>query len=74
YIDDKLDKKTESIICGVYNVYQYPEMSWWPNQSAWDSSGLNAGYWTPDCEDWYQHRLTKIRANEGDLRSATHWQ
>ncbi|TFK73105.1 hypothetical protein BDN72DRAFT_762135 [Pluteus cervinus] len=80
YVDDLLDREAEYIICGVYDVYVQTnddttaEKSWWPKQSAWDSSGLNLGYWTPDCEDWYQHRLSQIRADKAELRSATQWQ
>ncbi|KAG1891831.1 uncharacterized protein F5891DRAFT_1197342 [Suillus fuscotomentosus] len=39
----------------------------WPN--AWDASGLNVGFWSPRCEDWFQRRLDNIR--EGVSCTAT---
>jgi hypothetical protein len=40
---------------------QASEMSWWPKPSAWDNGGLNVGFWSPNCESWYQRRLQSIR-------------
>jgi hypothetical protein len=34
---------------------------------------MNVGYWTPDCEGWYQHRLEQIRCGEARLYTATEW-
>lgn len=48
-------------------------MLWWPKPSAWESSGLNVGYWSPDCENWYQRRLQTIRDGNATLRSGTQW-
>jgi hypothetical protein len=36
--------------------------SWWPKQSTWVNSGYNVGYWTAECEKWFQWRLHRILA------------
>jgi hypothetical protein len=36
-------------------------------------SGLNVGYWSPACKDWFQRHLAKIVSNEALLISATDW-
>jgi hypothetical protein len=28
---------------------------------AWNASGLNVGFWSAHCEDWFQTRLDNIR-------------
>lgn len=52
---------------------QVAEMSWWPKPNAWEKSGLNVGYWSADCESWYQRRLETIRASQIQLRSGAEW-
>ncbi|KAG1718991.1 hypothetical protein EDD22DRAFT_963485 [Suillus occidentalis] len=32
-----------------------------PRPNAWDASGLNVGFWSARCEDWFQRRLDNIR-------------
>ena len=39
--------------------------SWWPCPHTWEVSGLEFGYWTPWCENWFQKRLLQIRNGEG---------
>ncbi|HEV7738261.1 MAG TPA: hypothetical protein VGO47_12930 [Chlamydiales bacterium] len=48
-------------------------LSWWPKQGAWASSGLNVGYWSADCEEWFRNRLASIKDGTAQLRSATEW-
>jgi hypothetical protein len=36
-------------------------VSWWPRPNAWDASGLNLGFWSARCEDWFQKCLDNIR-------------
>ena len=36
-------------------------MSWWPRPAAWNTSGLETGYWSRDAELWYQSHLKSIR-------------
>lgn len=52
---------------------QAADMSWWPKPNAWESSGLNVGYWSPDAERWFQMRLKAIRNGTAKLRRATEW-
>jgi hypothetical protein len=54
---------------------QTSESSWWPKHSAWIKSGLYVGYWTPQCEAWFQERLQMIREQHPDGRPlrATAW-
>lgn len=41
------------------------DVSWWPKQSTWLSSGANVGYWSSSNEEWFQNRLSKIRQGLG---------
>jgi hypothetical protein len=54
---------------------QTSDMSWWPKHSAWRGSGLNVGWWTPDCEIWFQTRLNNIRSSSGTtlLKNGAQW-
>ncbi|TFK72420.1 hypothetical protein BDN72DRAFT_763219 [Pluteus cervinus] len=81
-VDYLLDEETENLICGVYNVYTddskgtcFSEKSWWPKAITWEvkTSTLKVGYWAPDCEQWFNDRLQKIKRGEATLKSATEW-
>ena len=52
---------------------QTTDLSWWPKPSAWQVSGLNVGYWSRDCEAWFQKHLQLIRDGGGDLRGPSQW-
>ncbi|KAI0074526.1 hypothetical protein K474DRAFT_1561618, partial [Panus rudis PR-1116 ss-1] len=52
---------------------QVVDYSWWPKQSTWNTSGLYVGYWTQDCEDWFQARLSHIRAGTTNPRTTSGW-
>lgn len=52
---------------------QAKELSWWPKASTWENSGLDVGYWSEDCEDFYQRRLEEIRKGEAVLLPAKKW-
>ena len=52
---------------------QDTEISWWPKMSIWRNSGYNVGYWSADCEKWYQDRLTQIRNGKAMLYMALKW-
>ncbi|KAF8144160.1 hypothetical protein K438DRAFT_1433690, partial [Mycena galopus ATCC 62051] len=46
------------LLCGVYHIAtglseQTRQISWWPTPSAWLSGGLDPGWWSPACEDWF---------------------
>src|ERR1700761_7996046 len=50
------------------------EVSWWPQQSTWLSSGFYVGYWTSQCEEWYQNHLKEIgKMSQKALRTASEW-
>ncbi|KAK7686474.1 hypothetical protein QCA50_010070 [Cerrena zonata] len=58
--DDEID-----VICGVYTDQtdiknQTMLRSWWPLPTVWSTCGLNTGYWTRECETWFQKHLLKI--------------
>jgi hypothetical protein len=48
-------------------------ISWWPKFNTWKQSGYNVGYWSKDCETWYQNRLQKIREGTAELHNASTW-
>ncbi|THH14954.1 hypothetical protein EW146_g5451 [Bondarzewia mesenterica] len=76
--DDDLSQGEMEVISGVYRVFtgnsmDMAEMSWWPQHKTWCESGLDVGYWSSLCEDWFQNRLSQIRDNWATLRSAREW-
>jgi hypothetical protein len=52
---------------------QTQEHSWWPRPPVFDKSPLNVGYWSSNCEAWFQTRLQKICAGQEGLRSPAKW-
>ena len=75
FCDDKLTEAEMDLICGVYKVYtglgtQCADCSWWPKQSVWELSGLNVGYWSPDCEIWFQAHLATIHQGTAGLKGS----
>jgi hypothetical protein len=60
-------------ICLAKHRNQISQVLWWPKHSTWMQSGMNVGYWTPDCEGWYQARLGDIRDGTAKLHTATKW-
>jgi hypothetical protein len=48
-------------------------MSWWPKQNIFLKSGLWPGYWSPQCEEWFQTRLSHIQEHRASLRTSTQW-
>ncbi|TDL18568.1 hypothetical protein BD410DRAFT_728323, partial [Rickenella mellea] len=76
--DDELSSDELDLISGVYKVFtgtglQTSDSSWWPWHSAWERSSLNVGYWSTDCEHWFQNRLEHIRNDTAELRGSTEW-
>ncbi|KAF8215124.1 hypothetical protein K438DRAFT_1561811 [Mycena galopus ATCC 62051] len=79
YWDGELTEDEIDLICGVYeiatgkkDVPQSTKVSWWPKPTAFNTSGLNIGWWSPDCERWFQHRLTVIK-NGAPPRKQADW-
>ncbi|KAJ7042751.1 hypothetical protein C8F04DRAFT_945048 [Mycena alexandri] len=79
YWDDALTLEEIHLICGVYVVntesdgWQKKEISWWPQPAAFFHSGLNIGWWSPDCERWFQKRLREIKQNRAELWTQVEW-
>jgi hypothetical protein len=75
--DNDLSEDELNLICGVYRVKtqdnQMSDSLWWPKHSVWMNSGLNVGYWSPACENWFQLRLDTIRAGTARLRMSAEW-
>ncbi|KAH8115503.1 hypothetical protein DFH11DRAFT_1488066, partial [Phellopilus nigrolimitatus] len=76
--DDSLTDGELDLICGTYKIYteQHSTVSWWPKKNAWESSGLNVGYWTPAAEKWFLERLERLRSNaerEERAKSSRRW-
>ncbi|KAK0458337.1 uncharacterized protein EV420DRAFT_1236530, partial [Desarmillaria tabescens] len=82
YWDDQLTDDEINLLCGVYmvetghrdgNDHQQTMLSWFPKPAAWATSGLNVGFWTSDCESWYQKRLQENMSESAVLRSTNQW-
>ncbi|KAJ7080260.1 hypothetical protein C8R44DRAFT_653809 [Mycena epipterygia] len=78
YWDDELTDQDIDLICGVYEIAtdddpQTSKMSWWPKPHPFSLSGLNTGWWSPDCERWFQQRLAVIKSGRANLYTQTQW-
>ncbi|KAG2102302.1 hypothetical protein BD769DRAFT_1304521, partial [Suillus cothurnatus] len=64
YFDDELSEEEVDFMCGTYYSYNndgtMDKVSWWPRPQAWAASGLNVGFWSTRCEEWFQKRLDNI--------------
>lgn len=52
---------------------QTADLSWWPKQTTFETSGLYFGYWTQTCEQWFQKRSVEIVEHRADLMTAEQW-
>ncbi|KAH9920995.1 hypothetical protein B0H21DRAFT_844338 [Amylocystis lapponica] len=79
YVDDDLSENETDMICGVYRVYsqdtghQTELASWWPRPSVWSGCGLDVGYWSQQCEEWFQKRLAHVRSGERSPIGSISW-
>ncbi|KAJ6484901.1 hypothetical protein C8R45DRAFT_931335 [Mycena sanguinolenta] len=84
YWDDALTDQEIDLICGVYEIAtgrvskiddekQTTRVSWWPKPHAFELSGLNTGWWSPDCERWFQQRLAVIKSGTAHLHKQADW-
>ncbi|KAJ6565393.1 hypothetical protein B0H10DRAFT_1746927, partial [Mycena sp. CBHHK59/15] len=75
--DDGLSDDELDLICGMHRVIteQIAYKSWWPSYATWSSNrcGLNIGYWSFKCEQWYQEHLRLIRSGHAALLSRHEW-
>ncbi|TFK60738.1 hypothetical protein BDN72DRAFT_740630, partial [Pluteus cervinus] len=69
-----------NMVCGVYQVFNgdtwggnTAHRSWWPKPNTWEYGGIWPGYWTGECEAWFQNRLKDIRNGIATLRTAESW-
>ncbi|KIJ33495.1 hypothetical protein M422DRAFT_264603 [Sphaerobolus stellatus SS14] len=73
-----LSPEEVDLICGVYHIIQEPgktpkQISWWPRPNAWAHSGLDLGYWSSECESWYEEMLNRINEGTAKLRTSHDW-
>ncbi|KAJ7468824.1 hypothetical protein B0H11DRAFT_1920835 [Mycena galericulata] len=85
YWDDALTPQEIDLICGAYILptgqstpaeedgQQKKTMSWWPKPTAFHHSGMNIGWWSPDCERWFQKRVKLLEKNQAPLWTQTQW-
>jgi hypothetical protein len=52
---------------------QTTRVSWWPKPHVMSASGLNVGWWSPDCEHWFRQRLAVIRSGNTQLHKQADW-
>ena len=75
---DDLSEEELNLICGVYKVYtaqkgQTEDASWWPKHYVWAKSGLNVGYWSTQCEEWFMNRVRAILEGREHVKNAKNW-
>ncbi|KAG1761291.1 hypothetical protein EDD22DRAFT_780036, partial [Suillus occidentalis] len=71
YYNDGLSEEEIDFMCGTYYIDHCdgPEIvSWWPRPDAWNTSGLNVGFWSARCEDWFQGCLGNLREGVSCMR------
>lgn len=63
------------IVLGQYDARgpQTTDLSWWPKPSIWGGSGLYVGYWSEDCEKWYQSQVQKYISGTAPLKNPKEW-
>src|SRR5215471_869346 len=78
FVDDALSDEEMDLICGKYIIYTGQAMQtarkwWWPPHSTWIKGSLHVGYWTQQCERWYQDRLVAIKSREAQPLTRNEW-
>ncbi|KIK35123.1 hypothetical protein CY34DRAFT_96660 [Suillus luteus UH-Slu-Lm8-n1] len=72
YYDDGLSEEEIDFMCGTYYIdhrkFYSSIVSWWPRPNAWNASGLNVGFWSARCEDWFQGHLGNLREGVSRMR------
>ncbi|KAK0230328.1 hypothetical protein IW262DRAFT_1453227 [Armillaria fumosa] len=80
--DDALTDDEIDLLCGIYKVEtghrngsepQHSFVLWFPKPAAWETSGLNIGFWSSDCELWYQGHLNEINSPDPVLWTTNQW-
>ncbi|PPQ81890.1 hypothetical protein CVT26_014321 [Gymnopilus dilepis] len=78
FVDDALSDSMLDLITGTYRVYtnkgnQTEVVSWFPRVNVWAAAGLNVGYWTRDCKQWFAGRRDEILSQGASPLNATTW-
>ncbi|KAF7339042.1 hypothetical protein MVEN_01980400 [Mycena venus] len=70
YWYEDLTEHEIDLICGVYYVAtgkkieagaeQTMLLSFWPKPNAWGKGNLDPGWWSGECEGWFQKRLRRL--------------
>ncbi|KAG2100705.1 uncharacterized protein F5147DRAFT_655494 [Suillus discolor] len=71
YYNDGLLEEEIDFMCRMYyiDLRDGPEVvSWWPRPNTWNASGLNVGFWSACCEDWFQGRLGNLQEEVSCMR------
>ncbi|KAG1729430.1 hypothetical protein EDB19DRAFT_1583022, partial [Suillus lakei] len=72
YFNNELSEEEVDFMCGTYYLYNSDTMdkvSWWPRPQAWAASGLNVGFWSTRCEEWFQKHLDNIQEGVSRIRN-----
>ncbi|KAJ7085367.1 hypothetical protein B0H15DRAFT_777302 [Mycena belliarum] len=73
-----LTGEEEDLILGVYSIkmsngHQEKRVSWWPQAGAFFNSDMNVGWWSPDCESWFQTILKEFADNKAVVLNNARW-
>src|SRR5882724_8884332 len=52
---------------------QSTDRSWWPKLIAWHNSGMQVGFWSPYCKEWFQLCLESILSGGATPRASKGW-
>ncbi|KAJ6454736.1 hypothetical protein C8R47DRAFT_997060, partial [Mycena vitilis] len=53
--------------------HQEKRVSWWPQAGAFFNSDLNVGWWSPDCESWFQSVLREFANDKAVVLNNARW-
>ncbi|KAK0477943.1 hypothetical protein IW261DRAFT_1565740 [Armillaria novae-zelandiae] len=87
--DEMLMEDQINVICGVYKVeceggrrkkgfgdHQQlltEHLSWFPKDASWRGSRLDVGFWSANCEYWYQRRVERYLGGDFKCETQTEW-
>ena len=62
-----------SLLIPVAAIFNIAQVSLWPTHNVFVNSGLWPGYWSSDCEKWFQGRHQEIISGKAEMYSAATW-
>ncbi|KAJ6618084.1 hypothetical protein B0H10DRAFT_1796031, partial [Mycena sp. CBHHK59/15] len=75
--DDALPAQEIDLICGhdtgMEDGMHKTNVSWWPKPVEWHVSGLDTGWWSPNCDLWFLKCLGLIRNKQAVLLTQMQW-